>query len=135
LIRTGLGHYLNAGFQPERIRHRGAFSLALDHEPVPGRTTAKLRRRSAAAAHTERNIAAFDSVLNIDDANIPLPHMQRVADVEELFLPMQFEFVQSFGSRLSAKAVELLAVDADDVAQVAIPAENGAKDVVEIGEL
>jgi hypothetical protein len=47
---------------------------------------------------------------------------------------MQFEFVQSFGSRLSAKAVELLAVDADNVAQVAIPAENRTKDVVEIGE-
>ena len=61
--------------------------------------------------------------------------MQRVADIEELFLPMQLEFVQSFGSRLSAKAVELLAVDADDVAQIAIPAENRAKDVVEIGEL
>lgn len=82
-----------------------------------------------------RELLARDRVLNIDDANIPLPHMQRVADVEKLFLPVQFEFVQSFGSRLSAKTVELLAVDADDVAQVAIPAENRAKDVVEIGEL
>src|SRR5688572_11523129 len=124
-----------AGFEPERIGHRGAFPLALDHQPVTGRTSAKLRGCSTAAAHTERKIVACDSVLNIDDANIPLPHMQRVADVQELFLPMQSEFVQSCGSHLSAEAVELLAVDADDVAQVAIPAENRAKDVVEIAEL
>ena len=95
LVRAGLGHHLNADFQPERIGHRGAFSLALNHEPVTGRTTAKLRGRGTAAAHTEREIVAFYRVLNIDDADIPLPQMQRVADVEELFLPVQFEFMQS----------------------------------------
>lgn len=61
--------------------------------------------------------------------------MQRVADVEKLFLPMQFEFVQSFRSRLAAEAVEFLAVDTDDVAQIAFPAQKRAKDVVEIEEL
>jgi len=30
--------------------------------------------------------------------------MQRVADVEELFLPVQFEFMQDFRSRLAAEA-------------------------------
>ncbi len=77
----------------------------------------------------------FDAVLNIHNANIPLPHMQRVADVQELFLPAQFEFVQSFGSRLPSKAVELLTVDADNVAQIAVPAKNGAEDIVEFGQL
>ncbi len=61
--------------------------------------------------------------------------MQRVADVEELFLPVQFEFVQGFRSRLPAEAVELLTVDADDVAQIAVPAKNRAEDVVECREL
>ena len=61
--------------------------------------------------------------------------MQRVADVEELFLPMQFEFMQSFGSLLSAEAVELLAMDTNDVAQIAGPAKNCAEDVVEFREL
>ena len=61
--------------------------------------------------------------------------MQRVADVEELFLPVQFEFMQGFRSRLPAKAVELLTVDADDVAQIAVPTKNGAEDIVEFREL
>ena len=61
--------------------------------------------------------------------------MQRVADIKELLLPMQFEFMQSFGSGLSAETVELLAVYADDVAQIAAPAKNRAKGVVELREL
>src|SRR5206468_3100238 len=112
-----------------------AFSLALYHQPITGWTAAKLRGRSTATADTDRETVPFDIVLNIDNANIPLPHMQRVADIKELFLPVQFEFMQSFRSRLPAEAVELLTVDADDVAQIAVPAQNRAKDVVEIGEL
>ena len=57
--------------------------------------------------------------------------MQRVADIKELFLAVQFEFVQSFQSRLSPEAVELLTMDADDVAQIAVPVQDGAEDVVE----
>jgi hypothetical protein len=45
---------------------------------------------------------------------------------------MQFEFMQGFVSRLSAEAVELLAVDADDVAHIAVTAKDRAKDVVEV---
>lgn len=58
-----------------------------------------------------------------------------VTDVEELLLPVQFEFVQRFRSRLPAEAVELLTVDANDVAQVTVPAKNCTEDVVELGEL
>jgi hypothetical protein len=29
----------------------------------------------------------------IEDSNVPFPHMQGVANVEELFLPVQLEFV------------------------------------------
>ena len=39
------------------------------------------------------HMVGFSTVLNIQDSNIPLPHMQRVADVEELFPPVQLEFV------------------------------------------
>ena len=43
--------------------------------------------------------------------------------------------MQSSRSRLPAEAVELLTVDADDVAQISVPAQKGAEDVVELGEL
>jgi len=64
-----------------------------------------------------------------------LPHVERVADVEELFLPMQLEFVQGLRPVLPAEAVELLAVDPDDITQIAVPAEDSAKYIVELGEL
>jgi hypothetical protein len=54
--------------------------------------------------------------------------MQGVAGVEKLFLSVQSEFVQGIGSRFPAKAVELLTVDTNEVAQIAVPPENGAKD-------
>jgi hypothetical protein len=38
-------------------------------------------------------VVAFDTVLNIQDANVPPPHMQGVADAEELSLPVQLELV------------------------------------------
>jgi hypothetical protein len=43
--------------------------------------------------------------------------------------------MQSFRFCLSAEAVELLPVDANDKAQITLPAQNGAKDIVEIWEL
>jgi len=38
---------------------------------------------------------------------------------------------RAFDHCWSAEAIELLAVDADDVAKIAVQAQNGAKDVVE----
>jgi hypothetical protein len=45
------------------------------------------------------------------------------------------KLVQGLGARSPVEAVELLAVDTNDVAQVAVSAENGTKDVVEFREL
>ena len=60
--------------------------------------------------------------------------MQGVADVEELFLPVQLELVQCFRPRLPPEAVELLTVHTNDVAQIAVPPEDNAEHVVEFGE-
>ena len=68
--------------------------------------------------------------LNIQDANVPLPYMQGIADVEELFLPVQLELVQCFRPRLPPEAVELLTVHTNDVAQIAVPPEDSAEHVV-----
>ncbi len=75
----------------------------------------------------------FHSLLNVQNANIPLPQVQRVADVQELFLAMKLELVRGFQPRVPAKAVELLPVYPDDVTQIAIPAKNPTEDVVEFG--
>jgi hypothetical protein len=61
-------------------------------------------------------------------------NMEAVADVEKLLLAVQLQFVQGFGVRLAPKAVELLTMDANDRAQITPQAQNGAKEIVEIGE-
>ncbi len=60
--------------------------------------------------------------------------MQGVADVEELFLPVQLELVQCFGPRLPPEAVELLTVHMNDVAQITVPPEDNAEHVVEFAK-
>jgi hypothetical protein len=45
------------------------------------------------------------SVLYVEDLNVPLPPIQRVADIEKLLLPMQLELLQRFGASLSTKAL------------------------------
>src|ERR1700736_716154 len=134
LTRAALGQHPNTGLQPNGIGHCGTLSLPLQHQTVAGWTSAKLRGRSAAAAHADRRVVAFDPVLNIQDANVPLPHIQGVADVEELFLSVQLELVQRFRPRLPPKAVELLTVHTNDVAQITVPPEDNAEHVVEFGE-
>jgi len=47
---------------------------------------------------------------------------------------MEYELVQSVRSGLSTEAVELLGVYADDVVQIAVPAQNGSEHVVEFGQ-
>lgn len=81
------------------------------------------------------SVVACYSVLNIQDSNIPVPQVKRVADVEELFLPPELQFMQRLGPRLPAEAVELLAMDANDVSEIAVPAKNGADDFVEFWEI
>ena len=67
--------------------------------------------------------------------HVPFPHVQGVANVEKLLLAVQLQFVKGFGLRLPAEAIELLPVDANDVAQIAARAQHGAEDIVEIWEL
>src|SRR5260221_1551795 len=135
LTRAGLGQHLNSGFHQNRIGHRGAVSLPPQHQPVAGWTAAKLRWRSAAATEADRHEVIFSSFLNVQDSNIPLPQIQGVSDVKELFLSAQFEFVQAFRSCFPAEAVELLTVDTNDIAEIAVPPEDGAKYFVEFWEL
>jgi hypothetical protein len=61
--------------------------------------------------------------------------MQGVADIEKLLLPMQLELVQNLGASLATKAVALLPMDPKDIAHLAAPPQNGAKDVVEVGKV
>src|SRR5271166_1260509 len=65
---------------------------------------------------------------------VPLPHMQGVADVEELFLPVQLKLVQCFRPRLPPEAINFLTVHTKDVAQIAVPPENRAEHVVKFVE-
>src|SRR5271165_3511312 len=59
-------------------------------------------------------MVAFDPLLNIQDANVPLPHMLGVADVEELFLPVQLKLVRCFRPRLPPEAINFLTLHTKD---------------------
>ena len=48
---------------------------------------------------------------------------------------MQLELVQYFRPRLPPKAVELLTMHTNDVAQITVPPEDNAERVVEFGKL
>ena len=51
-----------------------------------------------------------------------------LADVDKLLLTVQqSELVRGFGDRLSAKALELLAIHTDDVERIAAPPERMAQ--------
>jgi hypothetical protein len=93
---ASLRQHLNTGFHQNRIGHRGALSLPFQHQSIAGWTATKLGWRCAPATQADGHVVVFNAVLNVEDANIPLPLVQGVADVEELFLPVQFEFVQGF---------------------------------------
>ena len=79
-------------------------------------------------------IAAVRSVFLIQKPQLPFPKVDRPAGVEKLFLRSQLKFPQSLGLGSAAKAVELLSVDAKDVAET-VPTQNGAEDLIEAGEI
>ncbi len=93
-----------------------------------------LGRSRSAAAQANRKVITFRAFLYIDHSNIPLPHVEGVADLEKLFLFMELQFAKRFRPRLPTEAVELLAVDANDVSEIAIPSKNGANHFVKVWE-
>ena len=134
-LQAGFGQQLNSGFPQSRITQCGPPCLPFQHQSISGGTATELRWCRTAATQTNVRLVTFHSLLNVDHSDIPLPSMQRVADREELFLAVKFEFAQGFGSCLPPEAVELLSVNAEDVAEIALPSENGAHEVMEFGKL
>jgi hypothetical protein len=59
----------------------------------------------------------------------------RLLPLQKRFLAVELEFAEGGSPGLPAKAVELPPVDANDITQVTFPAEDGAKDSVEVVEL
>jgi len=72
--------------------------------------------------------------MSLDGAVIPLPHVQRIADIEKLLLSVELQLVQGFRRRFPAKAIELLTVDTNDVTEITLPAENKPDHPVEFCE-
>jgi len=74
--RASCGEHLNTGLNQDSIRHRGAFSLPLQHQSVSGRAATVLRRSGTPATQANGKVILFLTLLNIDDSNVPLPHIQ-----------------------------------------------------------
>ena len=101
-----------------------AQALPLKHQSVAGRATAKLRWRCTAATYTDGQVVARDTGFDIHHPHVPLPHVQGVANVEELLLAVQLELVEGLGLRLPAEAVELLPMDTNNKAQITPPSRT-----------
>ena len=86
------------------------------------------------STQANRSVITFHTRLYIENSNIPLPHVEGVADVEELFLSMELQFAKGFRPRLPAKAVELLSVNPNDVSEVPLSSKNRANDFVKVWE-
>ncbi|HTF61547.1 MAG TPA: hypothetical protein VK638_02425 [Edaphobacter sp.] len=99
------------------------------------RAAAKFRWRCATATQAAGLLVFLGSVLYVEHLHVPLPVGQGVADVQKLLLPMELEFMQSFGAGLSPKTIELLPINAEDVSQVVVPTQHGAEDIVEVGQI
>ncbi len=92
------------------------------------------RRRSPTTRQADRLLVLLGCVLDVEDLDIPFPLGQGVRDIQKLLLPVKLELMEGPGSGLSAKAVELLPMNAEDVAHVAAPSQRGAEHIVEVGE-
>ena len=131
----------NTGFQtpPERtqpdhdraMRHPLVAASALDDSRLDPRKTPEAH---AAAAHADRRIVAFDPAPEYPRPERPTPTYPGCRRRRELFLSVQLELVQRFRPHLPSKAVELLTVHTNDVAQIAVPPENRAEHVVKFVE-
>jgi hypothetical protein len=73
--------------------------------------------------------------LQIDHAEFPLPLIQRAERVEKLLLAMKSNVAELLGPGLALKAVELLTVNLEGIANAGFPAEDGVKDVIEIAQV
>src|SRR5215469_2636877 len=79
------------------------------------------RRRGAAAAQAQRRIHAHRSGFLVQEPDFPLPEIDRAAGGEEGFAGPQLELAQGFGAGCPAEAIELLAVNAEQEADVIQP--------------
>jgi hypothetical protein len=92
-----------------------------------------LRRRVSAATQAQRRIPIHGSALLVQQPDFPLPEIDGTTGVQEGFRGPQLELAQRPGARCPAQAIEPLAVNAEQEADV-IPAEDGAEDRIKFLE-
>ena len=96
--------------------------MTCEHEAIPTWPATVLRWRSTASFQAHNiDVLAFDR-FDVQHPNLPLPHIQRVADVAEFLLATQRKVAQPFAMSLATEAVDLLSADAHDETQVLRPA-------------
>jgi hypothetical protein len=121
-----LGKHSNYHLDLRGRAHRLAFSVPLQHESITSGTATILRRSRTASFQTNRDLIAVRSVFLIQKPQLLFPKVDRTACVEKVFLGSQLKFPQSLGLGSAAKVVELLSVNAKDVAET-IPARMAQK--------
>jgi hypothetical protein len=96
----------------------GTLLLALEHEPVPARAAASLRRGYAPFTEAPWLAVLGRASLKIKHSDLPFPQVQRVSEVAELLVATEVKLAEALGSRPAAGDGELLAVDLEGVAEV-----------------
>jgi hypothetical protein len=86
---------LNRCFYQRRIADARSLLLTFEHQPIATGPTTTFWGRSATTAQAKRICAlARHAFLDVHYAEFSLPHVQQVADVEELLLAMQAKLSQ-----------------------------------------
>jgi hypothetical protein len=70
--------------------------------------------------------------LEVQHADLPFPEIQGITDIEEFLLAAQLKITESLPAGASLIAIKLLAMNADDEAQVVLPTQHTQEHIVEI---
>ena len=128
-------HAASGAVHQGRIADARPLLLTVEHQPIASGPTATLRRCGATTAQAKRIwVFGRSAFLNVHDTELPLPHVQQVADVEELLLAMRAKLSQGLRSRATPEAVELLPVDPKGVSEIATPAQYPLDDIMQIAQ-
>jgi hypothetical protein len=73
--------------------------------------------------------------LDVSDPDLPFPEIQGITDIEKFLLPAQLKIAEPLPTGASLIAIKLLPMNADDEAQVVLPAQHTQEHIVKVGDL
>ena len=106
---------LNLAFISDRI---GDYSALVAVSASSGSPLDRLSPFLGGSRPNKRQMALQHIVAIFEDLDIPFPRVQRISDPEKPLLPWELQLVQGFPQCFSAKALESLTAETNDVTEI-----------------